>query len=114
MFLDRNRLPRAFAKRYEQLVRSLLAEGDYSNILGRRRTRVTREFIENEGSRWQSRWQLECIQRIEVTPRYGFVYTAPSQAVILPVRAFTSPDHFATFIANLEGHTGKVAERMKS
>lgn len=114
MFRDRHRLPRAFARNYERAVRNLLADGDYSNVLGPRRFRVTREFMENEGLRWQSRWQLEAIQRIEVTPQYGFVYTAPSQAIILPVRVFTSPDHFATFITNLEGHTGKVAERMKS
>ena len=72
---------------------------------------ITKEWLENYADRWESKWQLACIQRIELSPQYGYVYITPNQAIILPVRCFTSPDHFATFIANLEGQWGKRAEQ---
>jgi hypothetical protein len=112
LILDRKGRRRTWI--HTRMVRNALKGGDYSNIIGRRRCRVTKDFLENFAAQWESKWRLQCIQRIEVTPNYGFVYVTPNQAIIWPVRAFLSPDHFATFVANLEGHTGKLAQRMKS
>jgi hypothetical protein len=97
----------------KRMLRSMLTQGDPSLMLGKRRVRVTPQAIEEFSDLRESRLKLQCIQRIDVTPAYAFVYIAPVMAYILPVRAFVSPDHFATFVANLEGHTGKVAERFK-
>jgi hypothetical protein len=97
----------------KRMLRSMLTQGDPSLMLGKRRVRVTPQCIEEISELRESKLKLQCIQRIDVTPHYAFVYIAPVMAYILPVRAFVSPDHFATFVANLEGHTGKVAERFK-
>src|SRR5699024_4530112 len=100
-----------YRRAYERAVRNALRVGDFSSIVGVRRCRVTKGWLETTAALWESRWRLLSVQRIEVTPQYAFVYVTPNQAIIFPVRAFVSPDHFATFVANLEGHTGKVAER---
>lgn len=98
----------------KRMVRSMLTQGDPSLMLGRRRLRVTSESIDEFSDLRESKLKLQCVQRIDVAPSYAFIYIAPIMAYILPVRAFASPDHFATFVANLEGHTGKIAERLKA
>lgn len=112
--LFRRRQGRQQYRAYEKVVRNALKVGDFSTIVGVRRCRVTKEYLETIAALWESKWRLPTVQRIEVTPQYAFVYVTPNQAIIFPVRAFVSPDHFATFVANLEGHTGKVAERIKA
>jgi hypothetical protein len=98
---------------YERVVRNALKADDFSSIVGMRRCRVTKDWLETIATQWESRWRLSIVQRIEVTRQYAFVYVAPNQAIIFPVRAFVSHDHFATFVANLEGHTGKPAGRFQ-
>lgn len=110
--LFRKRQGQRYQRAYERAVRNALKVGDFSSIVGIRRCRVTKEDLETIAPLWESKWRLPTVQRIEVTPQYAFVYVTPNQAIIFPVRAFVSSDHFATFIANLEGHTGKIAERM--
>jgi len=114
MPLLRKRQGRRYERAYERAVRNALRVGDFSSILGMRRCRVTKDWLETVASLWELRWRLASVQRIEVTPQFAFVYVTPNQAVILPSRAFVSAEHFATFVTNLEGHTGKVAERFKT
>jgi hypothetical protein len=109
--LLRKRKDWRYRRAYERAVRNALKVGDFSSILGMRRCRVTKEWLETTAALWESRWRLLSVQRIEVTPKYAFVYVTPNQAIIFPARAFVSSDHFATFVTNLEGHTGKLAER---
>jgi hypothetical protein len=112
--LFRKRQGQRYQRAYERAVRNAMKAGDYSAMVGMRRCRVTKEYLETIAPLWESKWRLSTVQRIEMTPQAAFVYVTPNQAIIFPARAFVSPDHFATFIANLEGHTGKVAERFKA
>jgi hypothetical protein len=95
----------------KRMVRSMLTQGDSSAILGKRRLRVTSKVIEEIADLRETRWKLQCVQQINVTPHYAFVYLAPIIAIIVPARVFASREHFATFIANIEEHTGRSAER---
>lgn len=96
-----------------RMVKALFADGDSSAVLGVRRFTVKHDCIEDWSPLRDSRWKMQCVQKIIVTPQYAFVYVSPIQAFIIPVRAFLSPEHFATFISNLEGHAGKVATQVK-
>jgi hypothetical protein len=98
----------------KRLLRNMFAQGDPALLIGKRRVRVTKNYLEEISDLRETRLKLQCVQRIDVTPVYAFVYVAPVIAYLLPVRAFATPDHFARFVANLEGHTGKIAERFKT
>lgn len=98
----------------ERLFRSQLSQGNTSAIVGSRRLRVTKEHLEEWSPLRESRWKMEAVQRILVTPQYIFIYMAPMIAFVLPARAFLSPDHRAAFITNLEAHSGKRAEQFGS
>lgn len=98
----------------KRMLRNVLTQGDPAVMIGKRRVRVTPSWLEEISDLRETRLKLQCVQRIDVTPEYAFVYVAPVMAFIIPVRAFGLAEHFATFIANLEGHTGKVAERFKN
>lgn len=98
----------------KRLLRNMFTQGDPSLLVGKRRVRVTKDYLEEISDLRETRLKLQCVQRIDVTPQYAFVYVAPVIAYILPVPVFASRDHFARFVANLEGHTGKIAERFKT
>jgi hypothetical protein len=104
----------AVAWNAERMVRSMLTEGDTSSTIGPRRLRVTKDHLYEADDLHETKWKLKAVQRIVMVPQYAFIYVAPVRAYILPVRAFASPDHWQTFVANLEGHTGKRAERFES
>lgn len=96
-----------------QKIRSVLMQGDNSDFLGPRRLRVTKDHLEDWSPLSETHWKLEAVYRLVLTPRYAMVFVSANRAFILPVRAFSSPDHMATFLDNLAGHTGKSVERLR-
>lgn len=95
----------------EKLLRKQMKDLDFTGTFGERRLRLTPEVIEDWSPLRESRCQLACVQRVGVGPQHCFIYIAPNNAFLVPLRAFGSVYDFEAFVATLEKYTRKTAER---
>lgn len=101
---------RIHERRLKQVVERMYGEGRNLLLYGPRRVALTPQFLNSSSPYAQSVTRWVAIEKIVVSVDALYSYISSVSSVVVPRRAFTSDDHFQTFVHTAqEFHAGALA-----
>ncbi len=96
--------------RLKEIVERMYGEGRNLLIYGPRRVSLSPQFLNSSSPYTQSVTRWVAIERVVVSADAVYIYNSGVSSVVVPRRAFTSDDHFQTFVHTAqEFHAGALA-----
>ncbi len=104
------RYPQIHERQLRRLAERMYGEGRNLMVFGPRRVGLTPQFVNSSSPYTQSVTRWVAIEKIVVSADALYLYNSAVSSVMVPRRAFTSDDHFQTFVhAAQEFHVRAIA-----
>jgi hypothetical protein len=95
-----------------QFLTKIYAEGSNRALTGWRRLSIGREGVAMSSELVESQMKWPAIERIESTDGYMFIYIGSANALVVPVRAFSTPAHFLVFLETARRYWQQAREAL--
>jgi hypothetical protein len=92
------RFPQIQERNLRNLVERMYGEGRNLLLYGPRRVGLSPQFLNNSSPYFQSVTRWIAVEKIAVSENALYIYNSSVSSVIVPRRAFSSDDHFQTFV----------------
>lgn len=94
--------PKTHERQLRKVVQRMYGEGRNLLLYGPRRVGLTPQFINHSSPYHQSVTRWIVVEKVATTSDALYIYISSVSSVVIPRRAFSSDDHFQTFVRTAE------------
>jgi hypothetical protein len=100
--------PWLYSQRLRAAAKTLVSGGRNMAVFGPRRIMLTPQLVMHASPYTQSATRWVAVERIDAPPGAVYIYVSTNSAHVVPARAFSSADHYQTFVQTAQEYYSRA------